>query len=140
MNTQTFSNNTNFLSSLEVEHFGTFQKILPISVPSPSIFLSQTCVAAAKDLAGHRLLVSAAVTHQKLPLTLLLQVLCMSGVGLRETVQDLWSAPHRHVEKYILLFCTTKWPDGAEIAEHLCIQACHITQMGLVVVWKFILA
>lgn len=40
-------------------------------------------MAAAKGLAGHRLLVSAAVTHQELPLPVPAQVLCMSGDGLR---------------------------------------------------------
>lgn len=54
--------------------------------------------------------------------------------GLRETVQDPWSAPHRHAEKYIWLFCTTKWPHGAEVAEHLWSQACHTTCTGLVMV------
>lgn len=43
-------------------------------------------MAAAKALAVRWLLVSAAARQQKLPLTLLLQVLCMSGDGLRETV------------------------------------------------------
>lgn len=81
MNTQTFGNNANFLSPLEVERFGAFQKILPISIPSPSIFMSQTCVAAAKGLAGHRLLVSAAVTHQKLPLPVLFQVWACVEMG-----------------------------------------------------------
>lgn len=110
MNTQTFSHNTNFLSSLEVEHFGAFQKILPVSIPSPSIFLSQTCVGAAEGLAGHRLLVSAAVTHQKLPWTLLVQVPWMGSgrrfripgpllTGTQRNISDYSAPPSGHMEQ-----------------------------------------
>lgn len=86
MNTLAFSHNNNFLSSLDVEHFCAFQKILPASIPSPSIFLSQTC---CRGFGWAQVLVSAAVTHQKLPWTLLVQVVCLWMDGLRFRIPAL---------------------------------------------------
>ena len=59
-------------------------------------------MAAVKGLAVHGLLVSAAVMQQKLPLTPLLQVLCMSGGRLRrfQICGVLFACTYRNISYY----------------------------------------